>query len=304
VSSLRRPTVLAFIALVIAAACSASSTAPSPSPTAGPALNQSELRFRLIDTFGPLWYCDRDFYPIAVADEADLAVKRFGEIQADREAFAAVSAKLGVSGPDYTADQKLAIYRLWKMLNAIVLDPAPGGAFRFDYLNQPAGGATEGRRTTGTIGPTGSITIDQQTAAGAPPCPICLARGTRIATPTGDVAVEDVRVGMRIWSVDSAGGRVAATVLEVGSTTVPSTHQVVRLVLSDGRVLRASPGHPLADGRRLGSIRAGDVVDGSTVLSARLEPYHDARTFDLLPDGPTGVYFADKIPLGSTLAAR
>src|SRR5205823_1893596 len=126
---------------------------------------------------------------------------------------------------------------------------------------------------------------------------ICLARGTRIATPTGDVAVEDVRVGMRIWSVDPTKQKMVATMLEVSSTTVPSTHKVVRLVLTNGRVLRASPGHPLADGRRLGSIQTRDVVDGSIVRSATLEPYRDGRTFNLLPDSPSDVYFADEIPL-------
>ena len=61
-------------------------------------------------------------------------------------------------------------------------------------------------------------------------------------------------------------------------------------------MLQASPGHPLADGRLLGTIVAGDSVDGATVTSATLEPYDGGFTYDLLPDGPTGVYLADGIP--------
>jgi hypothetical protein len=36
-------------------------------------------------------------------------------------------------------------------------------------------------------------------------------------------------------------------------------------------------------------------------VSATLEPYDGGFTFDLLPDGPTGVYIADGVQLGSTL---
>ena len=293
------PRVIVLVAILAACATTRSS---SPPPSAGPPLSTAELRYRLNEQLGPLWYCDRDFYPIAVADEQDLAIRRFGQIQADQEAFTAILAHLRIdAGGAITADQKLAIYRDWKQLNAIVLDPANAGTYRFDYLNQPPQGAAEGRRSTGTIDDRGAITIESQAPAGQPLCPICLARGTRIATPDGNIAIEDVRVGMRIWSVDEGGRRVMATVLRVGSTPVPATHQVVRLVLDDGRVLHASPGHPLADGRRLGSIRAGDRVDGATVASATLERYDGGWTFDLLADGPTGTYLADGIPLASTL---
>jgi hypothetical protein len=294
---------LFLLAVVVATGCAAPAGSPAPSATPGAPLTTAELRYRLIDTFGPLWFCDPDFYPIAVQDEAKRSVERFGEIQADGEAFAAILAHLGIpAGADFDADQKLAIYRAWKQLNGIFLEPGNNGADRFDYRNMPAPGASEGRRTTGTIDQAGTITIEQQAAAGEPPCPICLARGTRIATPQGEVAVEDIQVGMRVWSINEAGRRVVATVVLVGQTRVPATHEVVRLVLVDRRVLRASPGHPLADGRLLATIQAGDTVDGATVLSADLKAYSGGSTFDLLTDSPSGGYIADGIPLGSTLA--
>jgi hypothetical protein len=300
--NMRRAVLAGLLVLAALAASCATGQATQPTPTPGPPLTMAELRYRLIDQLGPPWYCDRDFYPIAVQDEQKLAIERFGQLQADREAFAAILAHFRIdAGGAITADQKLAIYRTWKQLNAIVLDPAGGGTYRFDYLNMPAPGASEGRRTTGTIDSRGVLAIEGQAPAGQPPCPICLARGTRIATPDGEIAVEDVRLGARIWSFDQNGQRVLATVIRVGRTPVPATHLVVRLVLDDGRVVRASPGHPLADGRLLGTLRAGDRVDGATVASAALEAYDGGSTFDLLPDGPTGVYLADGIPLGSTL---
>ncbi len=92
-----------------------------------------------------------------------------------------------------------------------------------------------------------------------------------------------------------------AEVVAVGTTPVPAWHRVVHLVLADGRSLIASPLHPLADGRLLGAISPGDLVDGSTVVSAESEPYDGGATFDLLPAGPTGTYWADGVLLASTL---
>ena len=70
---------------------------------------------------------------------------------------------------------------------------------------------------------------------------------------------------------------------------------------ADGRSVDASPGHPLAVGRRVGDLRAGDPVHGSLVISAELVPYA-GRTWDLLPAGPTDVYRAEGVPLRSTLS--
>ncbi len=79
---------------------------------------------------------------------------------------------------------------------------------------------------------------------------------------------------------------------------------MVELILTDGRELEASPGHRLADGRPLGDLGIGDPVDGARVVSAERVPYTDGATFDLLPSGPTGTYWADGILLASTLHGR
>ena len=92
------------------------------------------------------------------------------------------------------------------------------------------------------------------------------------------------------------------TVLLVASAPVPASHRVVHLALSDGRTVTASPRHPLADGRTLGSLRVGDSVDGARVVAVDLVAYAAGRTFDLAVSGPTGVYLAgDGIPLASTI---
>lgn len=276
---------------------------PTPSPTITPAasgaLTLAQLKYRVVDRFGRLWYCDPDFYPVARADQDSLAESRFAEIQSDTATFSAILSHLGyVPSNAYTHVQKLAIYSDWKMLGAFRLDPA-GAAYHFTARFTPD--QKSGSLVDGTVDEHGQIAVASQTPSGPPPCPICLARGTRIATPNGPIAVEDLREGMAVWTADPSGARIAAVVTLTGSTTAPPDHAVVHLVLEDGRELSASPGHPLADGRSLGSITPGDVVDGAVVQSAGRVPYGSGTTFDLLPSGPTGVYWADGIPLGSTL---
>lgn len=106
---------------------------------------------------------------------------------------------------------------------------------------------------------------------------------------------------MLVWTANALGTRIAAPVLEVGSIEVPAGHQMVHLVLADGRELLASPGHRTADGRQLGSLAAGDRLDGSTITKWELVPYLGDHTHDLLPAGPSGTYWADGILLASTL---
>jgi Hint domain-containing protein len=235
---------------------------------------------------------------VARADEGALAHERLPGIQQDAPTFAAILAHLGiVVASSYTSDQELAIYRDWKMLNAIRLEPVSGGFHFLAIFGSPQ----QGSRVDGTIDQRGNVTVASRTPSGQPPCPICLARGTQIAAPSGDIAVEDLKVGDVVWTRDAAGARVASPLLEIGSTPVPATHRVVRLRLSDGRAVDVSPGHPTADGRRVGDLAAGDVYDGAIVVSAELDPYAGGATFDILPAGATGTYWANGVLLGSTL---
>ena len=272
----------------------------SPSPTPSPApggLTQAQLKYRLVDQFGRLLFCDPDYYPVARADEGALAHERLPDIQKDAPTFSAILAHTAIAGASsYTNDQELAIYRDWKMLNAIRLEQVNAGFHFLAVFGTPQ----QASRVDGTIDQRGSVTIASQTPSGQPPCPICLARGTRIATPSGDVAVEDLKVGDVVWTQVN-GARVARPLIEIGNTPVPASHRVVQLRLSDGRAVNVSPGHPTADGRRVGDLAAGDAYDGAVVVSADLVPYAGGATFDVLPAGATGTYWANGVLLGSTI---
>jgi hypothetical protein len=77
---------------------------------------------------------------------------------------------------------------------------------------------------------------------------------------------------------------------------------VIHLILDDGRELWVSPGHPTADGRTAGELQAGDRLAGGRVIVAEPVRYAGAATYDLLPAGDTGFYWANGILLASTLA--
>jgi Hint domain len=277
-------------------------TSPSPSESPAAPVTEAELKVRLIGELGPLWYCDPDYYPIAREDEQRQAIERFEEIRADESAFAAIVAQLDLGDGPYSDRQKLAIYRLWKQLNAIRLEPAGGGRLAFDLLFLETKRPETGFHAAGTIDQSGTIEVAVREPAGPPNCPICLAMGTQIATPAGPRPIEALRPGDAIWTLDDVGKRVRGRILETGSMLAPPDHQVVKLRLADGRELSVSPGHPLADGRAVGELRAGDRVDGARVVSVRRDRYRGAATFDVLASGPTGSYWASGILLDSTLA--
>jgi Hint domain len=297
------------VATAPSASLGAASHGPSPAPPSSPdstLIADAALKEALLARFGNLAYCDPDFYPIARADEASAAAQHLDEMQADHEAWAAIAGRLGFDpSTTPTGDDLLRAYREWKMLRGLTLTPATDGRHFDAVFGQGLPGAAPSGplvHVTGSIRADGSIVVESQSPGTMPPCPICLARGTRIATPAGEVAVETIRPGDPVWTLLADGRRVAVVVAEVGSTAVPPTHRVVALALADGRRVRVSPGHPLPDGRPVGAVRSGDPLDGSTVASAELVPYDGGRTFDLLPAGPTGIYWANGIELASTLA--
>ena len=76
---------------------------------------------------------------------------------------------------------------------------------------------------------------------------------------------------------------------------------MVHLVLGDGRELFVSPGHPTIDGREAGILIINDLYDGARVVASERIAYKDAATYDILPSGETGFYWANGILLDSTL---
>jgi hypothetical protein len=291
-----------LLGLVVAATLACGSA--TPAPVVGSPLNVTQLKFAVLDAAGKPVYCDPDFYPIArQGGEQANAISTYPQIKADAEVYAAIVAHEHLPSGDLTDEQKLTTYRSWKLLRALTLtETYSGKEYVFQYRVQSKSGSAAYEMVAGTVRVDGVVTVSSRTATGAPNCPICLAAATTIDTPGGPVRVTEVRVGMIVWTEAADGSRLAAPVVAVGSMAVPAGHMMVHLVLRDGRELLVSPGHKTRDGRALGALNQGDSVDGSTVVRWELVPYAGERTYDILPAGATGHYWANGILLSSTLS--
>lgn len=266
-----------------------------------------EQRYRLIARYPNIWSCDPDSYPIAhVGSERRHAMQGFAQIADDRGAFQIMAKHLGLDKvTEFSDDQKVLIYREYKKLMAIQLEPRVDTVkFTVRVPNPPdkKNPILNGSRITGLIDSTGNASI-QERVPEVLMCPVCLAAGTRIDTPSGQVAVQDMKPGMFAWTLDARHRRVAMPILTVSAVPVPAGHLMAHLHLSDGRELTPSLGHPTADGRTVEELQVDETYDGSTIRSMEIEPYQsrEARTFDILPAGDTGFYWANGILLASTL---
>lgn len=269
-------------------------TQPAPAPAPTLPLTNTALRYRLIERFGDVAFCDPDLYPVAHGDEQERALAWFAQAAPGSEEIQVIVDRQGLGqAAALSAEQMLIVYREHKKLAAIRLEACDiGFAFQF---------ATGERMITGQVDAQGNIQVVLEKRYTLN-CPICLALGTRIDTPSGPVPVQDLRPGMLVWSLDAAGRRVPVPVLSTARTPVRAGHLLAHVRLDDGRELWASPGHPMADGRRLGELRPGDILDGGRVLAAATVPYGHDATYDLLPASATGAYWANGILIGSTLA--
>jgi hypothetical protein len=260
-------------------------------------LTTPELKYRLIDTIGQPLFCGPPVVRVPSDDEASQEVAALRS--QDAATFDAIVRHEKLDATHLTADDDRRIVQQVQVLQALQLQ-ADGQLFRFDYI----AGRPSPEHVVGTIDDHGVISLESHDPTQFPGrggCPICLAAADRIATPGGPIPVAELHPGMLVWTVD-AGQRVAAPIAIVSHTPAPFGHRVVRVALADGRAVVASPGHPTADGRRVGELNLGDLLDGSRIVAIDLLPYA-GDTWDLLPLSSTGEYWADGVLLGSTLAA-
>ncbi len=281
-------------------------TAPSPTPLPSAKLSLTQLKYRLLDQFGDIFYCDPDFYPVGRPVDAAEFARRYSAIENKAEEFQAILEHNHLAAFTALSDgQKQLVYAEHKKLNTMRLEPA-GDQYKFRLVipNGKIQGFTgQGFTIEGLIDQTGTITVSKKEAI-ITTCPICLAGDTHIDTPGGLAFVRNLQKGMSVWTLDAAGQRQPAVIEETIQRAVAPGASLIHLVLADGRELRVSPGHSLEDGRVIGSLSVGDVIDGARMI--RVDPIRnaDATTFDILPAGATGTYWANGILLKSTLSIK
>jgi len=257
--------------------------------------SEADLKFSVIDKVGAPLVCTGWGMP----NPAFSPYQDYPRIVADLPTYQAILRRLHLLPGPLTSDQIVAVYRQWLNLNAVQLEWS-GGVYEFDMFPGPTPSEALRHDMAGDVDVFGRVyNVHQGTNLGA--CPICLPGTALISTPSGDLAVASIRVGMHVWSVTREGRRVDAVVIETRSRLDAPGSRLIHVVLADGRQLTASPPHPIADGRTLGSLKVGDHVDGVAVTSVEAVPDLLGRTYDLLPAGPTGEYWAGAILLRSTL---
>ena len=307
-------TVLSFLttlSCILAVGCTATTTTTTSTVTTGTSttsiitttvtpfnLTVTELKYLLLDAYPDYFWCDSDFYPVARAgQEQQNAIDQFSAIQSNTEEFSQILKHLNLHDQTtLTNEQELLIYREYKKLNDIITIIPSGSVYTFSLRT----GQGQGFLITGTISLTGKISEGGRTVS-FNTCPVCLPTGTLIDTPQGQIAVEKLLPGMMVWTANEAGRKILSVILKTSSIPIPADWMLVKLTLSDGRSVTASLGHPSADMRALGDHQVGDTLDGSIIVLIEQIVYSGTATYDILPAGATGFYWADGVLLGSTL---
>jgi hypothetical protein len=274
------------------------SPTPTSSPTPPAVYSQYQLEYQLMAKYADFFWCDPDLYPITrPGQEALNAQQQFPDIQANAEEFSAILEHIGLTEkPSFTDAEKLKIYQEHKKLFYAVTLTIAGNVYNYSIRT----GENQGLHIEGTVTSSGTITVLKQEPS-FNTCPICLTKGTLIETPDGQTPVEQLQPGMLVLTIDNSGNRLTVSIIKISSTPVPPAFSSVKVTLEDGRAVTASPGHPTVDLKALGSYRVGDTLDGSRVEDVERLAYGGSQTYDLLPSGTTGLYWANGILLRSTL---
>ena len=301
-NSVKMVLLFTIVLVILLSGCKAQSSLTTSSTSILPATySQYQLEYRLFAKYPNIFWCDSDYYPVArEGQEQQNAVDQFSGIKSNQAEFSAILTQLNLPNKtDYTDNEKLLIYREHKKLTYAVQMTAANGGYNFDLRV----GEGQGTRIQGTIITSGEIQeTSRETSFNT--CPICLVKGTLIDTPQGRIPVEQLSKGMIVWTTDDSGNRIAKEIVETTSTIVPSSFKVIKIELNDGRTITASPGHPTAEGRAIADYQLGNELDGAQIVTMDYITYENSMTYDILPAGNTGYYWANGILLGSTLKKK
>jgi hypothetical protein len=114
-----------------------------------------ELRYQLIDKFGPVRFCDPECPSSChFVLEQEHAEEAFPQIRGQKEAFRKIIEHLGFAAVrEFSSEQKLSVYREYKKLLCGMNLEAQGENHKFKLASG------KGFRVEGAISPKGEITV-------------------------------------------------------------------------------------------------------------------------------------------------
>src|SRR5229473_5760216 len=196
---------LAVAIVLLAVACG---SAGGGGGAVGSPLSVDQLKFKVIDAVGVPLFCDPDYYPIArQGGEESNADTYYPQIRANPPQYSAIVAHEHLPSGELNEDQKLTLYRAFKLLRALILTQN-GDSYTFEIRVKSQSAQTTVELVDGSVRVDGVVTVTSRKPSGMPPCPICLADSTLIATPAGDIRVTDIKAGMLVWTAAGDGSRI------------------------------------------------------------------------------------------------
>jgi hypothetical protein len=117
-----------------------------------------ELRYRLIDTFGPVGFCDPECPSSCnLVLEQQHAEEAFAQIRRQEAAFRSIVEHLGLKTVrEFSGEQKLSVYREYKKLICGMSLETEEAKYKFEFA------AATGFRIEGTISRKGEITVAEK----------------------------------------------------------------------------------------------------------------------------------------------
>lgn len=162
------------------------------------------------------------------------------------------------------------------------------------------------------LGVLGSVVGLVLAAAGVQGCDLfgqtsCFVAGTRVKTPRGDVAIEELAVGDEVLSFRTTDG--ALVVREVTHLLRAVVDDVRELAIGEDITITTTDEHPFWDAERRRWVVARDLAEGTVVVYAgsdghtaprvvrsnRAERRPETAVFNLTVRGPEHTYFANGI---------